>query len=327
MLLIGDIGGTKTALALVPGDSDPRHFLAEKTFLSAGFSSLEAIITEYLKDIDDTPEQAIFGVAGPVMEGRATLTNLPWVVDQQKIQKIFGFLSVRLLNDLEAIAHAVPFLTQSELLTINEGRTVGTGNIAVVAPGTGLGEAFLTRDGDRYYVHPSEGGHADFAPRTTGEMELLAYLMDRFDHVSYERVCSGPGIATIYSFLRESGYAPEPAWLTERLRAVKDPTPVIISAALDGEHRCELCLKTVDMFVSIVGGEVGNIALTVMATGGVYLGGGIPPRIIPFFQKALFRESFLRKGRYSDFVEKIPVRIILNTKAPLLGAACSGHMK
>lgn len=327
MLLIGDIGGTKTVLALVPGDSDPRHFLSEKTFPSAKFSSLDAIIIEFLKDVGEKPERAILGVAGPVMEGRATLTNLPWVVDQREVQKIFGFSSVRLLNDVEAIAHAVPFLTQADVLTINEGQAVGTGNMAIVAPGTGLGEAFLTWHGGAYHVHPSEGGHADFAPRTDEEIELLACLMDRFDHVSYERLCSGPGIAAVYRFLRDSGYAQEPAWLSERLGTVEDPVPIIMSAALDEAHRCDLCIKTLDIFISILGAEAGNIALKVMATGGVYLGGGIPPRIQSFFQKGLFMESFLRKGRYSRFVEKIPVRIILNTKAPLLGAACSGRAK
>jgi len=322
MLLIGDIGGTKTALAVVSKELGPRHLVAEATFPSTKFASLEAIVREFLKDINLAIDDAVFGVAGPVVEGRTKLTNLPWVLDGNELQEIFHFSSVRILNDLEAIAHAVPILERSELFTLNEGISANKGNIAVVAPGTGLGEAFLTWNGKRYQVHSSEGGHADFAPNSLLETDLLKYLRGRFDHVSYERVCSGPGISNIYSYLKQGGYGNEPLWLTERLAAADDPAPVVVNAALDEERPCETCVKTLDEFVSILGAEAGNLALKVLATKGVYLGGGIPPRILPFFKKDLFMKSFRSKGRYSGFMDRIPVHIILNTKVALIGAAC-----
>ena len=322
MLLIGDIGGTKTALAVVSKKLGPRHLVAEATFHSAKFASLEAIVREFLKDINLVIDDAVFGVAGPVVEGRTKLTNLPWVLDENELQKTFYFSSVRILNDLETIAHAVPILERSELFTLNGGVSVNKGNIAVVAPGTGLGEAFLTWEGKRYQVHSSEGGHADFAPNSRLEIDLLNYLRGRFDHVSYERVCSGPGISNIYSYLKQGGYGNEPLWLTERLTEAEDPPPVIVNAALDEERPCEICVKTLDKFVSILGAEAGNLALKVMATNGVYLGGGIPPRILPFLKKELFMGSFRSKGRYSGFMDRIPVYVILNTKIALIGAAC-----
>lgn len=326
MLLVGDIGGSKTVLAVVSKDSGPRHPLAEMTFPSAQYSSLEAVVKEFLKSSPFPVKRAVFGVAGPVVEGRSSLTNLPWSLNEHEVAKGFGLTSVRLLNDLEAIAHAVPFLEKSELHTLHEGKSVRKGNIAVVAPGTGLGEAFLTWDGARYQVHSSEGGHTDLAPRNEFEMGLLSYLMGQYSHVSYERVCSGPGIANIYEFLKQTGAAVEPSWLTERLADKEDPTPDIVNAASDRENPCELCSKTLDQFVSFVGAEAANCALKFMATQGVYLGGGIPPRIIPFFEKEIFKKSFLSKGRYTGFMERVPVHIILNTKAPLLGAACSELM-
>jgi len=322
MILIGDIGGTKTALAVVSKELGPRHLVAEATFPSAKFASLEAIAREFLKDINLAIDDAVFGVAGPVVEGRTKLTNLPWVLDGNELQKTFHFSSVRILNDLEAIAHAVPILERSELFTLNEGVSVNRGNIAVVAPGTGLGEAFLAWDGKRYQVHSSEGGHADFAPNNRLEIDLLNYLRGRFDHVSYERVCSGPGISNIYSYLKQRGYGSEPLWLTGQLAEGRDSTPVIVNAALDEERPCETCIKVLDEFVSILGAETGNLALKVLATKGVYLSGGITPRILPFFKKDLFVKSFRSKGRYSDFMDRIPVHIILNTKIALIGAAC-----
>jgi len=323
MLLIGDVGGTKTAIAIVSRESGPRAFLEEAVFPSERYSSLEAIVDEFLKDKKIIIDRAVFGVAGPVIGGKAQLTNLPWMVDQYQLKETFCLSSVHLLNDLAALAHAVPHLEPSELVTINEGHTEEKGNIAVVAPGTGLGEAFLVWTGERYTVHSSEGGHADFAPQSPLEMELLAYLREKLDHVSFERVCSGPGIANIYSFLKDRGYGSEPDWFAERIRGVADPTPEIVRGAFEGGHSCELCVKALDMFVSLLGAEVGNMALKVMATRGVYLGGGIPPRIVPFFEKDIFMNSFRRKGRYAGVMERIPVYVILNTKVALLGAACA----
>jgi len=229
-----------------------------------------------------------------------------------------------LLNDLAAIAHAVPFLEPADLHTLNEGQPVPGGAIAVIAPGTGLGEAFLTWDGARYRPHASEGGHTDFAPNNPFEVELLRTLQDRFEHVGYERVCSGRGLPNIYAYLKDSGYAEEPAWLTEQLASTDDPTPVIVNAALDGERPCELCVATLNAFVSILGAEAGNLALKVLAGGGVYLGGGIPPRILPALEDEQFMKAFRHKGRMSDFLARVPMRVILNPKVALVGAACHG---
>jgi len=321
-ILVGDIGGTKTALAVVSPERGPRDFLFEKTFPSANFSSLDAIIEEFLNDNDLVIDKAIFGVAGPVVSGQVKTTNLPWFIEEIRLKEGFHFSSVRLMNDLEVIAYAVPHLETGELQTLNEGTSVSDGNIAVVAPGTGLGEAYLTWDGVRYHVHASEGGHADFAPKNRLEIELLNYLQREFHHVSYERVCSGPGISNIYAYMKQGGYGDEPSWLTERLAEIEDPTPVIVNAALDKELTCELCVRTLDEFVSILGAEAGNLALKVFATKGVYLGGGIPPRILPFFKKEIFMESFRDKGRYSDFMDTLPVHVIMNANVALFGAAC-----
>lgn len=321
-ILVGDIGGTKTALAVVSFEHGPRDLLYEKTFPSAHFISLDAIIEEFLKENDLSIDRAVFGVAGPVVGGQVKTTNLPWFIEEISLKEVFHFTSVQLMNDLEAIAYAIPHLESGEFLTLNEGMSVSDGNIAVVAPGTGLGEAFLTWDGVRYHVHASEGGHADFAPRNPLEMELLSYLAGWFGHVSYERVCSGPGISNIYAYMKQGGYGHEPPWFTEQLAGRDDPTPTIVNAALDKERSCDLCVRTLDEFVSILGAEAGNLALKVFATKGVYLGGGIPPRILPFLEKNFFMESFCDKGRYSDFMDKIPVHVIIASNVALFGAAC-----
>jgi len=324
MLLAGDVGGTKTNLAVFSPEDGPRAPLAEVTFPSADYPSLEAIVREFLARVDLKVEQASFGVAGPVAAGRAEITNLPWVMEETQLREALNLSSVRLLNDLAAIAHAVPFLEPADLHTLNVGQPTPGGAMAVIAPGTGLGEAFLTWDGTRYRPHASEGGHADFAPTNSFEVELLRYLQDRFQHVSYERVCSGRGLPNIYGYLKDSGYADEPAWLTEQLAAAGDPTPVIVNAALDSERPCELCVATLNAFVSILGAEAGNLALKVLASGGVYLGGGIPPRILPTLEQKPFREAFRHKGRMSDLLVRVPVHVILNPKVALLGAACHG---
>jgi glucokinase len=327
MLLAGDIGGTKTKLAIFSIEGGPRSPLAKATFPSARYDSLEAIAAEFLAQTDHPIDRATFGVAGPVVGGRATITNLPWVIDEAQLETELGLSNAHLMNDLVAVAHAVPFLQPSDLHALSEGEAIHGGTIAVVAPGTGLGEAFLTWDGARYIAYPSEGGHVDFAPTNELEIGLLRYLQPRFDHVSYERICSGIGMPNIYAYLKESGYADEPAWLAEKLAQVDDPTPVIATTALDEERTCELCVAALDMFVSILGTEAGNLALKVLATGGVYLGGGIPPRILPALEKGSFMESFLRKGRFADLLERMPVHVILNSEAALLGAACYGLLE
>jgi glucokinase len=281
-------------------------------------------VREFLDQTDVSVERATFGVAGPVVGGRATITNLSWVIDEAELQLALNLSTVRLLNDLEAIGYGVPFLEPEDLHTLNEGQAVPGGAIAVIAPGTGLGEAFLTWDGTRYRSHATEGGHAGFAPTNDRQVGLLRYLLDRFDHVSYERVCSGMGLPNIYAYLKDSGYAEEPPWLARELAAADDPTPVIVNAALDSKRPCELCVATLNVFVSILGAEAGNLALKVLATGGVYVGGGIPPRILSTLERGPFMESFRSKGRFSDLMSRMPVHVILNPKVALLGAACHG---
>ena len=322
MLLAGDIGGTKTSLAVFSRERGFRAPLAEATFQSNDYPCLEALAREFLARVGVQVKHASFGVAGPVVGGRATITNLPWIMDETQLQEALNISSVRLLNDLAAIAHAVPFLKPPDLHTLNEGQPVSGGALAVIAPGTGLGEAYLVWDGSRYITFPSEGGHADFAPTNPLEIGLLRYLLDRFDHVSYERVCSGRGLPNIYAYLKDSGYADEPDWLAGQLATVDDPTPVIVSSALAGE--CGLCLATLNTFVSILGAEAGNLALKVLATGGVYLGGGIPPKILPALQNGRLLQAFAGKGRLSDLLDDTPVHVILNQKSALLGAACHG---
>ena len=324
MLLAGDIGGTKTNLALFSDKGSWRVPLREATFPSGSYSSLEKLVQEYLAQQGVAVEHASFGVAGPVLEGGATITNLPWVMNETHLQEELKIPSVRLLNDLDAIAHTVPYLEPQDMYTINKGEPVAGGAKAVLAPGTGLGEAFLTWDGSAYRSHNSEGGHADFAPANALQLDLLRYLFERFPHVSYERVCSGKGFPNIYAFVKESGRAKEPAWLAEALAAVTDKTPVIMQAALDKDRPCDIATATLQMFVSILGAEAGNMALKVLATGGVYLGGGIPPRIIPYLDSEHFVQAFCNKGRFGTLLSTVPVYVMLNPKIALLGAARHG---
>lgn len=324
MLLAGDIGGTKTSLAIYSPEAGPRTPLVEATFPSGRYPSLEALVSDFLAQVDLKPKRASFGVAGPVVAGQATITNLPWVMSETHLQAALDLSPVRLLNDLAAIAQAVPWLESDDLYTLNEGQADPGGAIAVIAPGTGLGEGFLTWDGSRYRAHASEGGHTNFAPANPFEGELLRYLQERFEHVSYERVCSGRGLPNIYAFLRDSGYAHEPAWLAEQLAGADDPTPLIVNAALRGERPCDLCVETLNTFVSILGTEAGNMALNVLATGGVYLGGGIPPRILSALEGERFLQAFQRKGRMQGLMSRMPIHVILNPKAALMGAACHG---
>ncbi len=323
VLLAGDIGGTKTALAIFSSEDGPRVPLAEATFHSADYPSLDAIARAFLNQAHLSVERACFGVAGPVVAGRAVLTNLPWVLDERDLQRALGLSSVRLLNDLEALANAVPLLGPADVHPLQAGEAVSGGAIAVIAPGTALGEAFLTWEGSRYRAHPSEGGHTDFGPSNALEIELLKFLQQRYDHVSYERICSGLGLPNIYAYLKESRGGEEPAWLTQQLTSTDDPTPVIIAAAL-GEAPCDLCVATLNTFVSILGAEAGNLALKVLATGGVYVGGGIPPRILRVLDDGRFVQAFQRKGRQADLLKRMPVHVILNPKVGLLGAARHG---
>ncbi|MEZ4598349.1 MAG: glucokinase [Syntrophotaleaceae bacterium] len=326
-ILAGDIGGTKTLLAVFTEESGMDAPLAEATFVSRDYSSLEILVRKFLLESGLKLDRACFGVPGPVIGGRARATNLPWILDESRLARSFGFSSVTLLNDLVACAHAIPFLKPEDLDTINPGHAVTGGAKVVVAPGTGLGEAYLTWDGTSYLAHPSEGGHADFAPTTPLESALLTEMQKKFDHVSYERVCSGSGVPNIYNFLRDRGYAEEPRWLKEELAAAEDPVAVIFNKALSGDPPNPLCSLTMDTLVGILGSEAGNAALKLMATGGVYLGGGLSPRLLPAMKKSTFMTAFRRKGRMSQLMADIPVKVILNSRTALLGAARCGLSK
>lgn len=324
MLLAGDIGGTKTALAAYGDGAHPGKPLVETTYVSAQYPSLEAIVRAFVAQTGLHFDHASFGVAGPVIAGSATITNLPWRMSEAQLSAATGIPSVRLLNDLEAIAYGVTALAPGDLHTLNAGEPAPDATtLAVIAPGTGLGEAFMTREDGRVVVHPSEGGHCDFAPTDALQVGLLEYLYqeDPGEHVSYERVCSGIGLPNIYHYFKARGNAEEPAWLAAQLAAAGDPTPVIISAAMDDQRPCALCDNTLNTFVSILGAEAGNLVLKVLATGGVYIGGGIPPRILRYLEDPRFLEAFERKGRFADLLARIPVRVILNPKVALIGAA------
>ncbi len=322
MILAGDIGGTKTVLALIADAQGVQRPFREATFPSSQYTALEDVIREFLADIDETPTAASFGVAGPVTNGRSQITNLPWVIDAATIQKTFHIPRVHLLNDLEAIATAVPHLTADELTTLNSGQPNSTGAIAVVAPGTGLGEAFLVWDGQRYRAYPTEGGHVSFAPSNQEELDLLLYLQRKFGHVSYERVCSGSGIPNIFDFLAENHQFKNPGWLRREIALAEDRTPIIFNAAL--EKKEPIAVATLELFVKILGGEIGNMALKVLATGGVFIGGGIPPRILPLLQRPDFLNFITHKGRFSGLLSRVPIHVIQNPKAALHGAAYDG---
>jgi glucokinase len=324
ILLAGDIGGTKTHLAVYSSEKGLQEPLADARLPSQDYPSLGALVGDFARDLPFDFDTASFGVAGPVVRGRASITNLPWTLDEDELEEKLGVSSVHLLNDLAATAQSVPQLGSDDLHSLKLGNAEPHGTIAVVAPGTGLGEAFLTWDGSRYRPHASEGGHTDFAPIDDLEAGLLAHLRERFGRVSYERICSGRWLPSVYEYLKSVGHAPEPEWLSERLRDVDDPVPAIVDAASDNERSCELCRETLKLFVRVLGSEAGNLALKVLATGGVYLGGGMPPRILDFLADKAFIERFETKGRLSPLVQQIPVQVIMNPDAALLGAACHG---
>ncbi|HEU5103664.1 MAG TPA: glucokinase [Roseiflexaceae bacterium] len=326
MLLAGDIGGTKTVLAAFSAEAGPHVPLVEATFPSSRYGRLEAIVREFLAQVNLPVDRACFGVAGPVVAGTAEITNLPWVMSEASLKESFGWSAARLLNDLESIAYAVPILEPDDIRTLNTGAPVQHGNIAVIAPGTGLGEAFLTWERDHYRAHASEGGHASFAPSSDLEVGLLSYMRAQLGHghVSFERVCSGLGIPNIYYYLKQSGYAEEPVWLAAALAGAADPTPVIMDSAMGKTERCQLTTTTLATFISILGAEAGNLALKVLSTAGVYLGGGIPPRLLASLEEPAFLEAFRHKGRFRDLLTEMPVHVILNPKTALLGAASYG---
>jgi len=318
MILAGDVGGTKTHLAIFRPKGRAFIPVAERRVLSRHYPGLVAIVRETVASHRGRITAACFGVAGPILNGRCEATNLPWTVDADALRRTLGLRAVGLINDLEALAYGIEAVPRGRLAALNAGTPRPHGAIAVIAAGTGLGEAALVWDGERYHAAPSEGGHTDFAPRNEMEVELLRYLQRRFGHVSYERIVSGPGKISVYEFVKARERAKEPAWLKQRL-AAGDPSAVISDIAM--ERAWQPCVKALDLFVSIYGAEAGNLALKVLATGGVYLGGGIAPAILPALKDGTFMKAFKDKGRLSPLLSRMPVRVILDGRAALYGAA------
>jgi glucokinase len=317
MLLAGDIGGTKTLVGLFAPAAERPELVTLRTFATRDHSSLEEIVTEFLAAERVARRQvqaATFGVAGPIVEQVAQLTNVPWLVSAAALTGEFAFPHVRLLNDLESMAYSIAVLRPDELACVQAGRRVPTGNAALIAAGTGLGEALLHYVDGRLIPSPTEGGHADFAPRTAEEIALLVDVARRYGRADYERVLSGPGLVNIHRFTHPNGCA--------SCDAEADPllAPSLISqAALAGT--CVACRRALEMFVSIYGAEAGNLALRSVATAGVFLGGGIAPKILPALQDGRFVEAFCAKAPMDEVAALIPVAVILNQHAGLLGAA------
>ena len=322
MILAGDIGGTKTVLALYPTDEGGEAgAVVEKRYRSDDYESLEAIIEEFLGE-GDAPAAACFGVAGPVNDQQSKITNLPWHISGAAIAQRFSISRVKLMNDLEALASAIPFFQDDDLHTLHEGVGEAHGTIGVIAPGTGLGAAYLIWTGREYKAMPSEGGHAAFSPHTDLEIELLQFLRQRFRHVSFERICSGKHLPNIYDFFRQRKTFPEPDWLAEALEENEDRTPVIVTAAM--ENKADICVASLDLFVTILGTAISNMAITILPKGGIYLGGGIPPRILDRLAQPDFIRAVAHKGRFLEMTSKIPVRVVMKPEAVLAGVARTG---
>ncbi len=318
MILAGDIGGTKTHLALFTAEGRRLRIDAQATHASREHASLAEICAKFLSGRQLEIRDACFGVAGPVRQGKAQTTNLAWVVDAKELSKTLGIERVTLINDMEANAYGIAALEPQDFVTLQSGEADPKGQAAVLSAGTGLGEAGLVWDGKHHRPVASEGGHSSFAPRTDQQIELLKFLRRDFEHVSYERVLSGPGLFNIYRFLKESGKHEEPRWLADEIKA-GDPAAAITRAALD--KKSSLAGVALDLFIEIYGDEAGNLALKVMATAGVFVGGGIAPKIAGRMGEGRFLKAFLAKGRMQRVLETMPVRVILNDRTALLGAA------
>jgi len=318
MILAGDVGGTKVHLALYDFSNGKLTYTREERFAAREYSGLEAIVKEFVSA--DKVTAACFGVPGPVRDGRLRLTNLPWTLDSRELTLSLGIPHVFLINDLEANGYGIAELTSDQIYTLSEGDTSQMGNRALIAAGTGLGEGLLVWNGHVHIPYPSEGGHADYSPRNEDEIDLLRFLKQKYNgRISWERVVSGMGVTNIYEFLRDVRGVDEPAWLAEEIAAAADPNSVIAEAGLAAKS--ELCERTLDMFVSAYGAEAGNLALKVLSVGGLYIGGGIGPRLLEKLKDGTFLRAFQDKGRLSQLLINMPVRVILESRAAVLGAA------
>jgi glucokinase len=317
MILAGDIGGTNARLALFDVRNGQFNLVTATVFPSQRYSGLDQIVTEFVNTSGMRPSQACFGVAGPVTNGKVETSNLPWIIESRRLADELQIKKALLINDLEATGWGIAALTAGDLVALNK-LTGAAGNQALIAAGTGLGEAGLYWDGTRHHVFASEGGHCDFAPLNDLEVELFRYLYSRYGHVSYERVVSGPGLVNVFEFLRDTGRGKVPSWLSEEMQTV-DPAAAISAAAMDA--KCPMSEQAMDIFISVFGAEAGNLALKFKATGGVFLAGGIAPKILPKLATPLFLDAFLDKGRLRHLMEVMPVKVITNDKLALLGAA------
>jgi len=324
VILAGDIGGTHARVGLFENQEGRPVLVAQRSYRSRDFPSLDAVLRKVLEEKPPRITAAAFGIAGPVQDGVVQTPNLPWEIDARSLAAVLGLARVQLLNDLEALAYGVHLLGAGDVVALNQGEEA-TGNRAVVAAGTGLGVAGLLWDGTHHRPFATEAGHGDFAPRTPLEAELMLHLTRRFGRVSGERVLSGAGLVNIYEFLRDTGHGEEPAWLRDRL-ASDDPAKVISVAGLDGSS--PTCSQALDLFASIYGAVAGNVGLVFLATGGVYLGGGIAPKVLARLQDpALFRAAFVDKGRLRPLLERMPVRVVLDDGVGLKGAARAAVME
>jgi glucokinase len=323
LLIAGDIGATKTRLALINPKDGPRKPVAEEEFHSGDFNGLEPIVGAFLAKHKAHAEAACFGIPGPVINGHAHLTNLPWDLEEHALSRSLEVRSVSLLNDLEAVAHAVPALLPEETVIINAGQAVENAPLAILAPGTGLGEAFLIWNGKEYIACASEGGHGDFAPTNQVQAGLWAYLTDRFRHAAYERVCSGSGVPNVYDYLRSLDPKSESPAFAAMLDAASDRTPLIMDAAVKAPDKHPLAAAALRIVVDVWGAEAGNLALKVMSTGGVYIAGGMAPRIMPLIKDGSFMRAFTAKGRFANLLGNVPVHVI-TINAAILGAAIYG---
>ena len=317
-VLAGDIGGTKTRLAVFDVAGTELVTVAEQTYGSQAYTSLREIIRHFLDQHSIDTEAACFGIAGPVRGDAVDTTNLPWHINAIELRGDTGIAQISLLNDLEANAWGIRALSAEDFSSLQDAAGDAMGNRAVIAAGTGLGEAGLFHDGVELHPFATEGGHADFSPNSDQEIELLRFLVQRHRHVSWERLLSGPGLVNIHDFLRHYHHSRVPAWLSDEMHS-GDPAAAISSAAQS--QRDAICAEALNLFVHLYGVEAGNLALKTLATGGLYVGGGIAPRILDVMQGGAFIKAFLSKGRMQALLEKIPVQVILNDKTALYGPA------